>query len=43
MTATPRLLSDKDQQRAALVQRLFQANLAAYEIATIYLGDRLAG
>ncbi len=29
------------QQRDQLVARLFEANLATYDLATLYLGDRL--
>jgi len=34
-------IADVNQRRDALVSRLFEANLATYDLATIYLGDRL--
>jgi SAM-dependent methyltransferase len=33
--------ADVTQRREALVGRLFEANLATYDLATIYVGDRL--
>ncbi len=33
--------ADREKQRDALVERLFEANLAAYDLGAIYLGDRL--
>lgn len=34
-------MADSEERRDALVQRFFDANLAMYDVATIYLGDRL--
>lgn len=39
MDSTP--TADANQSRDALLGRLFEANLATYDLATIYLGDRL--
>jgi SAM-dependent methyltransferase len=42
MSATPTPLPEAHtDRRDALVARLFEANLATYDLATIYLGDRL--
>jgi 2-polyprenyl-3-methyl-5-hydroxy-6-metoxy-1,4-benzoquinol methylase len=42
MSATLRTLPEAHTDRSeALVTRLFEANLAAYDLAAIYLGDRL--
>ena len=42
MTVAVSKLSEQDQQqRAALVERLFQAQIASLEMLSIYIGERL--